>query len=340
MDTLKLVDAGLRAFDTRLPEVSPARCLVTRYHASSCRRCLDVCPGAAIACAEWLAVDPDRCTSCGACAAVCKTGALSLEGRSLALRDHLYTAVQHGQRHARISCRCCGPPEPSSGERAGDIGVQCLGGVSAADLIAAAAGGMKRVALRSGLCDACADAKAGGAVDAAIEAAEGVLSELGYEIAFERSCLDLPPRVGPASEHDLGVQTGGVSRRELFSFFARGLRRTVAESAAAPKRGVAELHAQSPPPGAHDRLVNDLMALAGQASSRPVTLPVDLSLGAVTIGDACNGCGLCVRYCPHGCFRPEDSSIVVEDERCTGCGLCVEVCPPEALSAKPEKVTG
>ena len=223
---------------------------------------------------------------------------------------------------------------------AGDIGVQCLGGVSAADLIAAAAGGMKRVALRSGLCDACADAKAGGAVDAAIEAAEGVLSELGYEIAFERSCLDLPPRVGPASEHDLGVQTGGVSRRELFSFFARGLRRTVAESAAAPKRGVAELHAQSPPPGAHDRLVNDLMALAGQASSRPVTLPVDLSLGAVTIGDACNGCGLCVRYCPHGCFRPEDSSIVVEDERCTGCGLCVEVCPPEALSAKPEKVTG
>ena len=75
MDRLKLLDAGLRAFDARLPDVVPPLCVVTRYRASSCRRCLDVCPGEAIQVSPWLQVEPDHCSSCGACAAVCPTGA-------------------------------------------------------------------------------------------------------------------------------------------------------------------------------------------------------------------------------------------------------------------------
>ncbi len=335
MDSLKLVDAGLRAFDARLPEVSPARCLVTRYRASACRRCLDVCPTGAIAPEGWLTVDPDRCTSCGACAAVCRTGALSFDGRSLVLREYLHTAGQQHQRHARIICHRSGSPGPLADYCAGEVKVRCLGGISAADLIGAAANGMKRLELQSGLCETCLDRAAGMAVEAAIRTAEHVLGTLGVEIAFERSRKESPPGEGSAPENNPAGQTDGVSRRELFSFLARGLQRTVGNSTTAPRRGVAELHAQTPPPHAHERLVCDLVDLAGEMCKWPVALSTGLPLGRITIGDLCNGCGLCVKYCPHGCFRPEDDSIVVEDNRCTGCGLCAEVCPPEALIVKP-----
>ncbi len=340
MDSLKLVDAGLRAFDARLPAVSPARCLVTRYRASACRSCLDVCPAGVISPEDWLTVDPDRCTSCGACAAVCRTGALSFESRSLVLRERLHAAAQNGPECIRISCQRGGSPKLPADDCPGEVKVRCLGGISAADLIGAAAGGVKRLELRSGFCEICVDGTAGMAVEAAIGTAEHVLGALSVEIAFERSRIETPPGEGPAPEDDPAGQTEGVSRRELFSFLARGVRRTVADSTAAPRRGIAELHAQTPPPHAHERLVRDVADLGAEATPWLVASAASLPLGRVTIGDLCNGCGLCVRYCPHGCFRSEDDSIVVEDERCTGCGLCAEVCPPQALITKPGELAG
>src|SRR5271169_240183 len=124
MDRLKLLDAGLRAFDTTLPAVAPPLCVVTRYRGASCRLCLDVCPAAAITPAEWLAVEPERCTSCGACAAVCKTGALTYAGRHAALRERLQGPAAEGVRSVCLACR--------------QVGAEPLPGVGAAGAAAAA----------------------------------------------------------------------------------------------------------------------------------------------------------------------------------------------------------
>ncbi len=152
MDRLTFLDAGLRALDTRLPDVTPSLCVVTRYRGSSCRRCLDACPGSAITCVDWLAVAPDLCSSCGACAAVCRTGALAFVGRSAALRDCLAAAVAEGQAGVALVCRPAKPAYTVAGATLRAVAVPCLGGVGAADLVAAAVLGNAAVELVAGRC--------------------------------------------------------------------------------------------------------------------------------------------------------------------------------------------
>ena len=108
MDRLKLLDAGLRAFDARLPDVVPPLCVVTRYRASSCRRCLDVCPADAIAPVAVAAGRARPLQSCGACAAVCPTGALDFGTRAAALRERFAAAAGCGDRRITLACRFVG----------------------------------------------------------------------------------------------------------------------------------------------------------------------------------------------------------------------------------------
>ena len=53
------------------------------------------------------------------------------------------------------------------------------------------------------------------------------------------------------------------------------------------------------------------------------------------MGAACDGCGLCVRYCPHGSLALAEGRLAVDRGSCSGCGLCAEVCPPAALAVGP-----
>jgi len=331
MDRLNLVDAGLRAFDLRLPDVAPPLCVATRYRGSSCRLCLDVCPTAAITSATWLQVEPQRCTSCGACAAVCKTGALSFVARSAALRERLQEVAPGCMRPIRFAGRHAGVgmgADDDDGTVRDVIVVPCLGGISAADLIAAASLGIVTIGLLSGECGTCADAVAGAAVDATTETVAETLSVLGADAIITRGSV-------PSSAPQAVSDALSVSRRGLFSYVARGLRRTAAEAIAPQKRAVAELHRQAPPPATRVWLLGDLSVLAKGTEAGPVTLPESLPLGTVAVSAECNACGLCVRYCPHEALRLDGGSLEVDGARCTGCGLCAEACPLAALVAEP-----
>ena len=363
MDRLKLLDAGLRAFDTTLPAVAPPLCVVTRYRGASCRLCLDVCPTAAITPTEWLAVEPERCTSCGACAAVCKTGALTFAERHDTLRERLRGPAAEGVRSVCLACRQVGAePVPGAGAAgAGTAGaatkeeldapfagepsatrvvVPCLGGLAAADLIAAAALGFATVELLCGDCAACADAAAGASVAATLTVAAEALDALGVHVACSRRSVPGPLSAAAPAMTAAGTaaaaapESPAMSRAGLFSYLAQGLRRSAAAAGAPDKRGVAELHRQAPPPAARGRLLGDLALLRNEGSPPP-SLPPELPLGEVTVSAACDGCGLCVRYCPHGSLVLAEGGLAVDRGSCSGCGLCAEVCPPAALAVGP-----
>jgi len=325
MDSLKLLDASLRSFDTLLPEVTPSLCLATRYRGSACRSCLDACPANALTVSPWLELDADACRSCGACGAVCRTGALAFAARSGAMRDAFRSAAAASPR-ATLACRCI---DASEAEDAVCV-VPCLGAVSARDLIAAAALGIEEIDLVSGDCRACPDAAAEAVLHLAITTAEGTLAFLHRPFAARRTqTAGYQPRTSASSP--------AVSRRGLFAYVARGLERAVVEGIAPrdPERSIKSIHKQSAPPAAHRWLIEDLTMLRPQSGRSATTLPASLPLAIVTVSPECDGCGLCVRYCPHGALHLDASLPAVDESRCTACGLCAEVCPSSSLLVGP-----
>ncbi len=72
----QLVDI-LSRLESRAIRVYPRQCSKLRHRRSTCTLCVDYCPVQAITWGESLQVDPDQCTGCGICAAVCSTGAIS-----------------------------------------------------------------------------------------------------------------------------------------------------------------------------------------------------------------------------------------------------------------------
>ncbi|MDI6830409.1 MAG: 4Fe-4S binding protein [Actinomycetota bacterium] len=51
----------------------------------------------------------------------------------------------------------------------------------------------------------------------------------------------------------------------------------------------------------------------------------------ITVGDACTGCGKCVRHCYISAIEVRDGRAVI-GKRCRACGRCAAVCPEGAIS--------
>ena len=48
--------------------------------------------------------------------------------------------------------------------------------------------------------------------------------------------------------------------------------------------------------------------------------------------ESCNGCGMCVKVCPHGVFELSNKKAhIVRRDYCMECGACMVNCPVQAI---------
>jgi ferredoxin len=324
MDGLRVLDALTRTLDEGAPLVTPPLCVATRYRSSSCRRCLEVCPAAAITTSPWLRVDGDRCLKCGACAAVCRTGALDLTPLRASLRRSFSEMGQAGGAVA-IACRRAAL---SGEERMPRAVIPCLAALAAGDLVAARRLGIASVSLIHGDCAACELGHAVSRGLADLRATAAALTRAGVVLVMSEDGV-------PSRADDCEPQPVSLSRRGLFAALTGGVGAALGEPGTDVPLHIEELHARYDPPRAFSALLADLADL-GAPDAGPLTPPAQgLPLASVRVGALCDGCGLCARYCPHAAIAMQERRVVVDARRCTACALCAEVCPTEAVTLEP-----
>lgn len=286
--------------------IDPSRCLRMRFSGSSCRRCLAVCPHAAIQLEEALSVAPERCTGCLLCTAECPSGALE-------------------QVKGFVSClaQLAEAPQPVLGcLRTGEsshVSIACLGGLSEEHLVLLSHCLPAEPALNLTGCSDCPNGDMSSRLQKRLEvlAAAGLLG----------SAVRLA-----TSAQDPGLPGNAVNRRSFF----RSLRNSLFQGAAvvvAGSSGQAQLRAEYAGKRVPVRreLLNAARTLVPHEVAEKIRRRFDVS---PTFDDRCTRCHACAAICPTGALSAQDSDAAPESDPalCSGCGLCVEFCMEGAVT--------
>ena len=318
----------LSRIGTAIPIAIPAACAKVRHQGSSCRRCLDVCPAGALQVGDTLTVDPDRCVSCGFCAAVCRTGALAFRrGHVQLLKEAEALALTRGE----VTFAC--PRYRNDAPRSAVVRVLCLAAIDDVVLLGSVARGARSLHLLDAPCRDCPlGSVAGEAAATTVESCNSLLLALGRP---ERISI-----VDEAPMRPIGGRnsSGGTSRRSFLSLARREAIATLASAMLPdePSEGPKEWIDRHGPPAKHMLLVDALRRLS---RSEPHELPEEVPVPLVRpgISDSCTACSMCSTFCPTGALKStmhEDGTveITLEGEKCTGCDLCADICYQDAIN--------
>lgn len=289
-------------------------CAHSRAEQTGCTRCLDLCPTSAIRPnGEAVEIDPLVCAGCGACAAVCPSGAATADDPPV---QHLFNRMRmmastyrqagggtprllvhddHGAEMIRLAARF------GRGLPADVIPMQIpsLSGFGHTEQLAALAVGFGGVAILIGP-------------------------------RTERDVLE--------SQIDLAAAISGTPERiSILDFDDPDALSNALYDADRPESNVEPML-----PLGGRREVTRLAATAlhgGEAPEFPIVLPEGAPYGAIEIdASKCTLCLACVSLCPSGALgdNPDRPEVNFREEACLQCGICRTVCPETAIRLKPQ----
>lgn len=61
------------------------------------------------------------------------------------------------------------------------------------------------------------------------------------------------------------------------------------------------------------------------------------TLKPLVLNEKCNGCAICVKFCPDGAIRIVNGKARVNYDYCKGCGICALECPVKAIIMQKEE---
>lgn len=294
----------LKVIDPEPVLIDQQACLAARHRRSACRACIEACPDQALKLEEGkVVVDSARCSRCSLCAGACPTAAVTVRG--------VDDAAVAGA--AQIHC-----------SKAQGLGVRvpCLGYLSADHLLAM---GLRHeaVELTRGDCTACRWQSGGVMAEQAVGTARQALVAIGSD-----HTLRYVAQVADQTSSDRPI-----SRRGLFSLWRAESVQVARQFVPDQEVNHARLPAKLPArrrrwlrQASPDRTQPDSMMPAGPWKARVVS-------------EACNGCSICVSFCPTGAFAKREAEgdwiLTHQPAACVGCNTCVSLCPTRAVSEEP-----
>jgi ferredoxin len=299
-------------------------CAYSRSSIVGCRRCLDLCPTAAIAPAgDHVAIDAQICAGCGSCAAVCPTGAASY---ALPPAD----ALMRKLRTLLTAYREAGGTQPIlliHDESHGGALIDALarhGDGLPANVLPLAVNEVTQIGLET---IAAAFAYGAGALRLLLRArprhdvagligtlalAEPILAGLGYGAGVAAAIETDDPFALGDMLRAIGPGTPAASPA---GFLPAGAKRD------ALRQALRELFHAAPAPV-------DLIAL-----------PAGAPFGKVEVDVAgCTLCLACVAACPTGALGddPDRPTLRFTEDACVQCGLCQATCPEKVIALVPQ----
>lgn len=308
--------------------VDVKRCVHVKNKTSTCQKCMDACPVAAISLDNHqIALDASRCVQCGHCLHTCPTGAFTGVDGVEKLLDSV-KPLPHG-RVIEIAC----PHHPQADTRLPDarhkiISTRCLAAYSLSTYASLRVLGVKKIILRLDACAQCPLAELQEGIMQTAEQANTLLN-VGDQVVVPITQVmeaDLQERPAQRSANK------AVSRRELFQMFRKPLDKT-------PPELSNELTSAIPLEEAFDeRIPQERVRLirAMRQLGNTNTLSTDTPFVGLKVGTDCTACGVCAFACPTHALKIEwdDKQFALNftSGACTDCSLCTELCPVKTLS--------
>lgn len=320
--------------------ITRERCTRYRHQASTCSRCVDVCPSAAVNVSQnYPALDAGLCTECGACASICQTEAIAMiEPDDKELSENIVAQVRQHSSVA-LACKQASPMSPDT------LVVTCLARLDLSMIVLAIAKRAAEVSLVTGNCSECNSGATLPYLCNTVAAAEALTQALcGHTRISLRTST--PAEVSMPVEEDvdlsrrsfftkLGKESTGYTAKAA-TVFLSGTSHTSAlqTNDAVVRREDLAIHL----PDKRVRFVDSLRELEAQTTAaRGAAVLFSIPKLDAT---QCIGCAMCADLCPTGALAAKEEEgmlrITCNASDCVACKLCVDACPRRAVTLRPD----